>query len=155
MASAAQYALILDKLDNEARDATELGPGLFSRTVTMACTRLALLNKLGRAARVDRFADAGAWCEAVMALIELELPAWKLCRAVCEDGEWTCSLSRQPNLPLPFGDVVEGIHESLSLALLRAFLNARRWSISDGEPARAAPQEGIAPWPVLCSDNFR
>jgi hypothetical protein len=71
MASAVEYALILDELDSEAQAALELGPEFFYKIVTLACTRLPLLNKLGRAARLERFAKSGAWTDAVLALIEI------------------------------------------------------------------------------------
>jgi hypothetical protein len=72
-----------------------------------ACTRL----PAGKAARIDQLIDAGAWNDAALALIELELPAWKLRRLVYEDGEWLCSLSRQPNLPLALDDTADARHE--------------------------------------------
>jgi len=59
-------------------------------------------------------------------LIELELPAWTLRRLVCEGGEWICSLSRQPNLPVALDDTVDAVHEAMPLAILLAFLQARR-----------------------------
>ena len=56
------------------------------------------------AARIDQLIEARAWNDAALALVELELPAWKLRRLVYEDGEWHCSLSRQPNLPVALED---------------------------------------------------
>lgn len=123
MASAEEYALILDELDSEAQATHELDPEFFYKIVNRACTRLPLLNKLGRAARLEGFTKSGAWIDAVLALIELELPAWKICRLLYEDSQWTCSISRYPNLAF-FGDVAEGAHESLPLAMVRAFLDA-------------------------------
>jgi hypothetical protein len=155
MASAVEYALILDELDSEAQAALELGPEFFYKIVTLACTRLPLLNKLGRAARLERFAKSGAWTDAVLALIELELPAWKICRLLYEEGEWTCSISRYPNLALVFGDVAEAAHESLPLAMMRAFLNARLSSLSLPEPTRNVPETREVWGPVLCCDNFK
>jgi len=74
--------------------------------------------------------------------MDLELPAWKICRLLYEDGEWICLVSQYPNLALMFGDVVEGAHESLPLAMLRAFLNAHLSSLSQPEPTGSVPETG-------------
>jgi hypothetical protein len=155
MASAEEYALILDELDKEAQTARELGPEFFCTILNRACTRLPLLNKLGRAARLECFTKSGAWIDAVLTLIELKLPAWKICRLLYEDGEWICSISRYPNLALVFGDVAEGAHESLPLAMLRTFLNACLLSLSLPEPTGSVPGTEEVWGPVLCCDNFR
>jgi hypothetical protein len=154
MASAEEYALILDELDSEAQATHELDPEFFYKIVNRACTRLPLLNKLGRAARLERFSKSGAWIDAVLALIELELPAWKICRLLYEDSQWTCSISRYPNLAF-FGDVAEGAHESLPLAMVRAFLDARLSSLSLPEPTRNVPETREVWGPVLWCDNFK
>jgi hypothetical protein len=52
-------------------------------------------GKAGKAARIDQLIKAGAWSDAALTLIELELPAWKVRRLVYEDGEWFCSLSTE------------------------------------------------------------
>jgi hypothetical protein len=155
MASAVEYARILDELDSEVQAVHELDPEFFYKIVTLACTRVPLLNKLGRAARLERFAKSGAWIDAVLALIELELPAWKICRLLYEDSEWTCSISRYPNPALVLSDVAEGAHESLPLAMLRAFLNARHLSLSLPESTRNVPETREVWGPVLCCDNFK
>jgi hypothetical protein len=80
--------------------------------------------------------------------------AWKICRLLYEDGEWICSISRYPNLALVFGDVAEGAHESLPLAMLRTFLNARLLSLSLPEPTGSVPETGEVWGPVLCCDNL-
>ena len=79
-----------------------------------------------RKLRVNRLIEAGAWTDATLALVELELPQWKLRGIVYEDGEWHCCLSRQPQLPLGLDEVAEASHEILPLAILIAFLQARR-----------------------------
>jgi hypothetical protein len=64
MASAEEYALILDQLDIEAQATHELDTEFFYKIVNRACTRLPLLNKLGRAARLERFTKSGASIDA-------------------------------------------------------------------------------------------
>jgi hypothetical protein len=154
MASVADYAVVMDGLDDELRKARELQRGLFYKVIAAACTRLPLLSKLGRAGQVDRLADADAWTDAALALIALELPAWKVRRLAYENGEWLCSLSRQPNVPIGLDDPAEAVHDALPLAVLRAFVEARRRSSLKTESAPAAPQSGRAPGLVLCCDNF-
>ena len=70
--------------------------------------------------------EAEAWTDAALALIEMELPGWKLRRLAYEDGEWICSLSSQPYLPAQIDDTADSNHEVLALALLSAFVEARR-----------------------------
>jgi hypothetical protein len=155
MASVAEYAAVMDGLDDELHNARELQRGLFDKVIAAACTRLPLLSTLGRAGQLARLADAAAWTDAALALIALELPAWKVRRLVYENGEWLCSLSRQPNVPIALDDAAEAVHDTLPLAILRAFIEARRRSSRKTESAPAAPQSsGRAPGLVLCCDNF-
>ena len=126
MAFAADYAVLFDRLDDELRVAPEPAQSLFAKIIGSACTRIPVLSKSEKATRIDRLIESGAWTDAALALIELELPAWKLRRLVREDGEWFCSLSRQPNMPVEFDDTVDASHEVLPLAILRAFIDARR-----------------------------
>jgi hypothetical protein len=154
MASVTDYAVVMDGLDEELRNARELQRGLFYKVIAAACIRLPLLSKLGRAGRLDLLADAGAWTDAALALIALELPGWKVRRLVCENDEWLCSLSRQPNLPMTLDDTADAAHEALPLAVVLAFVEARRRT---GAPLRffpAIPQAGQAPGLALCCDNF-
>jgi len=110
---------------------------------------------LGDRCRLDQLIEAGAWSDAALALIELELPAWKLRRLVYEDGEWFCSLSKQPNLPVAIDDTADARHEVLPLAILSAFVEARRGTSAARETSspivpRVQPTSGI----VICCDNF-
>jgi hypothetical protein len=50
-------------------------------------------------ATVARLIELGAFADATFAVLELELPQWKLRRLVYEDGEWHCSLSKHIGLP--------------------------------------------------------
>jgi hypothetical protein len=154
MSSVADYAVVMDGLDEELRRARELQRGLFYKVISAGCTRIPLLSKLGRAGHVDQLANAGAWTDVALALIALELPAWKVRRLLYENGEWLCSLSRQPNLPIALDDAAEAGHEALPLAILRAFIEARRRSNRKTELTPEAPKSGRAPGLVLCCDNF-
>ena len=116
----------LERLADRLRLAPALTSDLITDVVANACTRIPVLGKAGKAVRINQLIAAGAWGDAALALIELELPAWKLRRILHEDGEWFCSLSREPRLPLGLDDTADARHEVLPLALLGAFVEARR-----------------------------
>jgi hypothetical protein len=145
----------LDRLTEQLRLAPALTPNLVGAVIADACIRLPVLHRAGKAAWIDQLIEAGAWSDAALALIELELPAWKLRRLAYEDGEWFCSLSKQPNLPMAFDDTADARHEVLPLAILSAFLEARRATSAVRETSsptvpQVQPTSGI----VICCDNF-
>jgi hypothetical protein len=112
-----------DRLTEQLRLSPVLKPDhLISNVIEHACARI----PAEKAARIDQLIEAGAWSDAPLALVELELPAWKLRRLVYEDGQWLCSLSKQPNLPAALDDTADASHEVLPLAILTAFVEARR-----------------------------
>jgi hypothetical protein len=111
-----------DQLTEQLRRAPAVTLDLISNVIVDACTRLPALN----ATRIDQLIEAGAWSDAAIALIEFELPAWKVRRLIYEDGVWLCSLSRQPNLPVELDGTADANHEVLPLAILGAFVEARR-----------------------------
>ncbi len=154
MASPADHAVTMDRLDEELRQARELRRALFGKIIAGACIRFPLLNKLGRAGQVDRLAGAGAWTDAALALVALELPGWKMRRLVYEEGEWLCSLSRQPNVPISLDDTADAAHEALPLAIMLAFVEARRRTSVSFQFVPAIPQAGQTPGLTLCCDNF-
>src|ERR1700732_4491330 len=106
-------------------------PALMSKVVAGACARIAMPGNATKAARIDRLIESEAWTEAALALVELELPQWRLRRLVYEEGAWLCSLSEQWNLPVGLSDSAEPRHESLPLAILSALIEARQC----GEPS--------------------
>jgi hypothetical protein len=148
----------LHDLQDEPGRAQVVMPGLMSKVVAGARTRRTLPNCAAKAARIDRLIEAQAWTEAAFALVELELPQWKLHRLVYEEGAWLCSLSRHWNLPAWLADGAEARHECLPLAILSALIEARQ----SGEPlsrptASSVPQcrgESAAPAETMCCDNF-
>jgi hypothetical protein len=114
-----------------------------------------VLRKAGKTGRFNRLMEAGAWSEAALELIELELPAWKLRRLVYEDGEWFCSLSGQPYLPTELDDTADASHSVLPLAILAAFLEVRRrMSVVRETKSPAVPQVRPASAYSICCDNF-
>ena len=154
MAFAADYAVLFDRLDEELRIAPEPALDLFAKIIAGVCTRIPVLSKSGKAGMIDRLIQCRAWTDAALSLIELELPAWKVRRLVYEDGEWLCSLSRQPNLPLEIDDTADASHEVLPLAILSAFVEARRRASTSHETTLAVPRQSSAPAGIVCCDNF-
>src|ERR1700730_5242327 len=139
------------RLTEQLRSARAATSHLISNVIVDACTRLPAVN----ATRVDQLVEVGAWSDAALALIELELPAWRLRRLIYEDGVWLCSLSRQPNLPVELDDTADANHEVLPLAILTAFVEARRRASAMRETSlqtvpRLRPTSGYA----ICCDNF-
>lgn len=146
----------LDLLAAELKRATMLTPDLIYEVVASVCLRLHALKRTGRAARIDQLIDAGALCDAALALIELEIPTWSVRRLVHESGEWFCSLTKEPNLPIELDDTADACHESLPLAILGAFVEARR-SVSLLRDIRVPSVPHLRPVldPTICCDNFR
>jgi hypothetical protein len=97
----------LDRLQEQVRRADAFTPDLLSDVIAQACPRFAGHGPTAKA-KVDRLMESAAWTEATLALVELELPKWKLRRLVYEDGEWLCSLSKQPWLPLGLDEMADG-----------------------------------------------
>jgi hypothetical protein len=143
---------LVDRLDEAVRVSSKPTPELISQIITGACSRIPVLSLSGKAAAIGQLIKLGAWVDAALALIELELPGWKLRRLICEDGEWLCSLSRQSNLAAILDDTADGTHEVMSLAILLAFLEARRRMATAPQSVATVPTVDPAPALVCCDD---
>jgi hypothetical protein len=154
MAFSADYVVLLDRLDDELQAAPEAERGVFAKIIGSACSRIPVLSRSGKTARIERLVESGAWTDAAIALLESELPGWKLRRLVYENGEWFCSLSRQPNMPVDLDDSADAAHQDLPLAILRAFVEARRRSKATTKSASGIPQLQPAAGGAVCCDNF-
>jgi len=145
----------LDLLDRELYLAPAVTALLFRKvTESGACKRLPSLRQMGKTITLDRVIEAGAWTDAAMTLIGFELPNWSVRRLVWENGEWLCSLSRQPNLPIFLDEPTEGSHPVLALAVLRAFIAAGRRSAATQQVTASAPLVLPRPALVFCCDNL-
>lgn len=144
----------LDALHERLRGAGTLTPELMVRLMGDAGLRLQAQHPTAKA-RIVRLIEFGAFADATLKLLELELPQWTLRRLVHEDGEWHCALSRQLALPAELDDMAEGHHEDLSLAILDAFVEARRrrFAASKLQP-HSVPLVGPARGRAVCCDNF-
>lgn len=122
--------------------------------VADTCTRIAALDRMQARTRIDRLIASQAWTDAALALVELELPQWKLRRLLYEDGEWHCCLSRQPELPAWTDETVEVHHQVLPLAILSAFAQARDIAVAAHDASRTVPLAPPAQYRAVCCDNF-
>jgi hypothetical protein len=144
----------LERLNERLCRAPEVTSDLFSDLMAI-CARIALLAKAGKTGRLNGLVEAKAWTDAALTLIELEMPNWKLRRLEYEDGEWICSLSTQPNMPMAIDDTADARHEVLSLAILGAFLDARRKNSEVHEiRSPTTPRLRAASGHTMCCDNF-
>ena len=105
-------------------------------------------------ARIARLLSAGAFAEAALALIDLELPQWRLRRIAYDGGEWYCTLSRARELPDWLDQSVEARHHDLALAMLAAFVEAQCASTLRSPPSvPTVPYEANVLYAQMC-DNF-
>jgi hypothetical protein len=148
----------LPDLQDQLRRAHDVTPDLMSKVVAGAGTRFNMPSCAGQAAKIDRLIASEAWTEAALALVELELPQWRLHRLVYEENTWVCSLSQQWDPRVWLSDCAETRHQSLPLAILGAMIEAQQCS----EPlskraASSVPQCGAKSSlsvETMCCDNF-
>jgi hypothetical protein len=155
MLSGLKYEGDLDGLVNQLGNATALTPDLIRHVIADTCTRLPALKTAGKAPNIDRLIEDGALCDAALAILEFELPTWKLRRLIYEDGEWYCSLSEQPYVPVELDDTADARHQVLPLAILGTFLEARRRMRAKRETrSPTVPQVRPTSGLPICCDNF-
>jgi hypothetical protein len=120
---------------------------LLTDAIANACMRF---HAHGHATNIafNQLLACGAWADAVLLLLQLELPLWKLRRMIYEDGEWHCFLSK---VPLEFDEGAEGTHEVLPLAILIAFIRARSAVAS---AASSVPGISTPLGYSVCCNNF-
>jgi hypothetical protein len=141
-----------DRLDCQLQSAHAGTVALFRDVMGSAGDRLSTLQLMGKTAHIDRLLKAGACTEAALALLDLEMPHWKIRRLVFEDGEWLCSLSRRSSVPIEFDELAEARHAVLSLAVLRALLEARR--VNGAEAISTPADVPLGATTRICCDNF-
>jgi hypothetical protein len=148
-------SLDLNGLDARLCSAPVLTVELVSDVVATSCPRLALLRHTERTARAEQLIESGAWTDAALALLALELPQWQLRRIVYDDGEWYCALSKQREMPEWLDQSIEARHADLPIAILRAFVSARQVSApSTRSSVPTAPRAAGELYQPVCSDNF-
>jgi hypothetical protein len=139
----------LDRLTDQLRLARAPASGLIADVIVEA---LPVLKSTGKAALIDRLIESGAWTDAALHLIKIGLPSWEVRRLVHEDGEWLCSLSRQPNLPAELDDSADARHDVLPLAILSALVEA---CLETGAvPVTSTPTVRPTSSYAVCCDSF-
>jgi hypothetical protein len=129
------------------------GATIIFNTIAKSCSRRPDLNRAGKIARIDAMIEAGAWTDAALALVALELPQWTLRRLCFEDGEWHCALSSHPGLPLEVDQTADGHHEVAAMAVLNALLAASNGSL--GRAPEMPLGKVLNHGTPACCDNFR
>jgi hypothetical protein len=127
----------LGSLGKELSEAREVDASLIAEVIGAACRRYPSLGQGEKTARVEQLIKSGAWTDAALALIDLELPFWQVRRLAYDDGEWYCALSRERELPDWLDQSIEATHTDLALAILSAFVEAQR--ISEPESRSSVP----------------
>jgi len=108
-----------------------------------------------KSARIERLMKSEAWTDAALAMIDLELPLWQVRRIAYDDGEWYCALSRERELPDWLDRSIEARHADLPLAIMSAFVEARRISAPRSMTSVPAVSHDANPlYEPVCSDNF-
>jgi hypothetical protein len=145
----------LGALNDRLHDAVETSDQLLKQVIETASHRFHSAAQGAKAAQIERFIQAGAWTDAALALIDLELPQWRIRRIAYDEGEWHCALSRQRELPDWLDQSVDARHEDLALAILGAFMEARSIGASSSRPSvPLVDSRANTLNEVLCSDNY-
>lgn len=137
------------------RDSSAVTEKLLSSVIATVCRRLPSLGQPEKTAQIERLIASAAWTDAVLALIDFELPQWQVRRIAYDEGEWHCALSRQRELPEWLDQSIEAHHPDLPLAMLAAFVDARLASARSSQTSvPAVPYDANASCEPLCCDNF-
>src|SRR6266446_960642 len=143
------------ELDHRLRDAHAVTSELMAEVIGETCRRFPSAGQTEKTAKIERLIQTGAWTDAALALIDLELPLWQIRRIVYDDGEWYCALSRERELPDWLDRSIEAHHADLALAILSAFVDAQRISAPQSRPSVPVVSRDVNPlYEPVCPDNF-
>jgi hypothetical protein len=144
-----------DALNDRIRRADVMTAALMSDVIKHACRRFPSVGQSAKTARIRQLVQSAAWTDAALALIDLELPMWRVRRLAYDEGEWHCALSRERELPEWLDQSIEARHADLALAILTTFVEAQSISASPIRPSvPEVPQRRSSPYQPLCCDNF-
>jgi len=143
------------ELSDRLRDADAVTAGLMSEVIGEACRRFPSMGQSEKTARIERLIGSGAWTDAALALIDLELPLWQVRRIAYDEGEWYCALSRERELPDWLDRSIEARHADLALAILSAFVDAQRITAPGSRTSVPTVPRDVNPlYEPVCCDNF-
>jgi hypothetical protein len=142
-------------LNDRLRNANAVTAELMSEIIDKTCRRFPSMGQADKTARIERLIGSGAWLDAALALIDMELPQWQVRRIAYDEGEWYCALSRERELPEWLDQSIEAYHADLALAVLSAFVDARHASLPSSRTSVPGYQRDTNPLYVpMLSDNF-
>jgi hypothetical protein len=142
-------------LNDRIRDANAATAELVTEVIGETCRRFPSLGQTEKTARIERLIQSGAWTDAALALIDLELPQWQVRRIAYDEGEWYCALSRERELPDWLDQSIESHHADLALAVLSAFVDAQRFTApSRRTSVPIVPRDSNPSYDPVCCDNF-
>src|SRR5260370_35899670 len=127
------------ELSDRLRDGGRVTAEFMSEIISKACRRFPSQGQSGKPGRVERLIQSGAWTDAALALIDLELPQWQVRRLAYDDGEWYCALSRERELPDWLHQSVEPHHTALALAVVTAFVWVEGLRVPPSRTTRPLP----------------
>ena len=142
-------------LGDRLRDAGGANATVLAEVISAACRRFPSIGQSEKTARIEQLIRSAAWTDVALALIDLELPFWQIRRVAYDDGEWYCALSRERELPEWLDQSIETRHADLALAILSAFVEARR--IGEPETQTSVPvvyRTALDVYEPMCSENF-
>jgi hypothetical protein len=146
----------LRKLQGDVQRAQKVTRALMADVLAVVGERYSVSPSLGSARQIRTLLEAEAWTDAALALLDLELPQWKLRRVAYDDGEWRCCLGKQWPLPEWLDDTVDVGHRVLPLAILDAMIEARAvaQTFAAAAPRSVPPVRLLSDAAHVCCDNF-
>jgi hypothetical protein len=145
----------IGELNDRLHDAAAVTPALMQEIIDHACRRFPSSGPIARIARIECLIRAEGWADAALALIELELPQWQVRRIAYDGGEWYCAVSRERELPEWLDQSIEASHPDLALAILSAFVEAKRISAPSSRTSVPLTKGNLdALCEPVCCDNF-
>src|SRR5260370_39369440 len=143
------------ELDDRRRAAQAVTSELIWEVIGETCRRFPSAGQGEKIARIERLIGSGAWTDAALALIDLELPLWQVRRIAYDEGEWYCALSRERELPDWLDQSIESRHADLALAVLSAFVDAERFTApSSRTSVPNVPRDANPIYDPVCCENF-
>jgi hypothetical protein len=143
------------ELSDRLRDVHAVTAELIAEVIDETCRRFPPIRRTEKTARIEQLIGSGAWTDAALALIDLELPQWQVRRIAYDEGEWYCALSRERELPDWLDRSIEARHADLSLAILSAFVDVQRISTPKSRTSLAiVPRNANPLYEPVCCDNF-
>jgi hypothetical protein len=142
------------ELNDWPRGTHALTAEFMSEVIGETFRRFPCIGQTRKKAQIEGFIKSGAWTDAALALIDLELPQWQVRRIAYDGGEWYCALSRERELPDWLDRSIEACHVDLPLAILSAFVEALRCAPSSRTSVPTVPRDANPVFEQFCCDNF-